>query len=83
MPQCEKCHGTNRIAVQHDGYTNLEPCEACIGPVNGCAKGLSACPLCASQQREAVLRTELAIAADTERIARRVRDALEQKLASV
>ena len=53
MAECEKCGGLKRIAVEHDGYTNLEPCEPCIGPVNGCAKGHAsilfhgtACPLC-------------------------------------
>ena len=96
MPACKKCGGSKRIVAGYDDHTDNDPCEDCIGPVNGCAKGhpsitfhgrISDCPLCAlrqAQDREiAALRQELAIAADAAAIARTVRDALEAKLGSL
>lgn len=81
-PVCQKCGGSKRIAVERDGRIEMDPCEDCIGPVNGCAKGHASilfhgtgCPLC-------VLLQELEIAANAEQIARLVRNALEEKLES-
>jgi hypothetical protein len=83
MPKCQKCQDSKYIKVEFADHTDFNPCEQCIGPVNGCARGHASilfhgtvCPLCACLQ-------ELAIAADTEQIARMVRDALEQKLESI
>ena len=79
MPVCKKCGGTKRIRREYSDHIDFDPCDACTGPVNGCAAGhasitfhgaISACPLCAALR-------QLAIVADTELIARRIAAALE------
>ena len=85
MPVCKKCGGRKEIVVDMGSHVDINPCEECLEPLSECCGGSRpdphpritfrghGCPLCAALR-------ELAIVADTEQIARRIRDVLEQKL---